>query len=77
MSLVGWIQKAARSASVFLRRFEKPKWSSTILSRGLAKSASTIVQKAICFALLIQLAVFQNCVIVLQAKASKKKKQQH
>ena len=35
MSLVGWIEKAARSASVFfLRRFEKPKWSPTIVARS-------------------------------------------
>ena len=36
LSLVGWIEKAARSASVFffLRRFEKPKWSPTIIARS-------------------------------------------
>ena len=31
LSLIGWIEKAAR---VFLRRFEKPKWSPTIVARS-------------------------------------------
>ena len=35
LSLVGWTEKAARSASVFfLRRFEKPKWSPTTVARS-------------------------------------------
>ena len=60
-------------SSLFLRRFEEPKWSLKIVRRSLKICKFALKQFLIAVLFTNQkLAVFQNCLMVPQAKIIKK-----